>query len=132
MSRSASEKPSPWCHISKRVGSGSCVSFSALPAMNAEANVSRNKKMFRSGGRSAPSVPGPGGGGGRSCSEGLSAGTGSTREPFPRLAEEIQPEARLALHPAGNRTLLARFGAPAHQREDLGQVVVDVERLHSQ
>src|SRR5215831_18860583 len=127
MSRSASEKPSPWRHISERVGSGSCVSLRTLPAMNAEANVSRKRKTFSSGGRSAPSVPGPGGGGGRSGSV-LSA----TRKPFPRLADKIQPEARLALHLARNRPLRARLRPTAHQREHFREVLVRVVRLHSQ
>src|SRR5438270_1436056 len=127
---SASENPSPWRHISERLGSGSCVSFKALPAMNAEANVSKKRKMFSSGGRSAPSVPGPGGGGGRSCSD--SAASGSTREPFPRLAQEIQPEARLALQLARDCTLLAGQRPLAEERVDPGEVVVHVVRADAE
>src|SRR5260370_24829300 len=130
MKSSAAEKPSACQAICRWVGSGSCVSLSALPAMKAEAKVRTKRRTLSNGGRSAPSVPGPGGGGGRSCSD--SAGTGSTREPFPRLAEEVQPEARLALQPARNRTLRPGFSAAAEERVDLGEIVVDVGRPHAE
>src|SRR5438552_2648777 len=73
---------------------------------------------------------GPGGGGGRSCSD--SAASGSTREPFPRLAQEIQPEARLALQSARDCTLLAGQRALAKERVDPGEVVVHVVRADTE
>src|SRR6185369_1989504 len=111
------------------VGSGSCVSFSALPAMKAEAKVSRKRKMLKSGGRSAPSVPGPGGGGGRSVSS--APWTGSTRQPFPRFAQQIQPESAAAGKAAGKCTMRARLGAAAERAEGAGEVLVQIDGAHA-
>src|SRR5205085_8579017 len=61
-----------------------------------------------------------------------SAASGSTREPFPRLAQEIQPEARFALQSARDRTLLAGQRALAEERVDPGEVVVHVVRADAE
>src|SRR5438874_13790014 len=91
MARSAPAKAAPWRSASIVEGSGSCVSLRFAPEMNVEANVSTKRKTLSTGGRSRPSVPGPGGGGGRRSPAFDSA---LTREPLPRLAQQIQREAR--------------------------------------
>src|SRR2546422_8959535 len=129
MKRSERANPSPWCSISSREGSGSWVSLSALPARNAEANVRRKRRMLSRGGRSAPSVPGPGAGGGSSVSS--AAGTGSTGQPIPCFAEQIQPESRLSLQAAGKCTMLPRLGPLPEQREGGGEVRVQIAGVHA-
>src|SRR5947207_2019136 len=124
MKSNARANPSPWRSASASVGSGCCAVVSQVPARNAEPKVSRKSSTLSKGGRSAPSVPGSGGRGGTNVSS--ARGTGSTREPFPRFAQQIQPESRLPLQAAGKCTVLAGFLAAAESGERLGQVVVDV------
>src|SRR3954453_11074126 len=128
MKSSASEKPRPWRSISTRFGAGSCVSLSTLPATNAEPKGSRKRRMLSKGGRSAPSVPCPGGGRGSSVSAAVCIGSIAKRSVLPAGAGGSCAIGQWRALPG-----LARVGRDArgrHGGRPLGGEFHDVAAVH--